>query len=102
MGRIKDKKDTTVLPKTKFKFYINRPKKAFEPNSTPKHAWLQPYKAPFLVHSGSYAITTVQSPNAFLTFLKYFSKKLSHTCEVGEVLSRVLDFNTYMKEKGGD
>ena len=33
-----------------------------------KQVWLQPYKAPCIVESGLYAITTVQSPNAFLTF----------------------------------
>ena len=41
-----------------------------------KQVWLQPYKAPCIVESGSYAITTVQSPNAaFLTFFQKFSKK---------------------------
>ena len=39
-----------------------------------KKVWLQPYKAPCKIESGSYAITTVQSPNAFLDFFQEFSK----------------------------
>ena len=42
-----------------------------------KQAWLQPYKAPCIVESGSYAITTVKSPNDFLTFFPEFRKKES-------------------------
>ena len=44
-----------------------------------KQEWLQPYKAPCIVESGSFAITTVQSPNAFWTFFQEFSKKNSLT-----------------------
>ena len=40
-----------------------------------KQVWLQPYKAPCIFKSGLYAITTVQSPNAFLTSFHEFSKK---------------------------
>ena len=42
-----------------------------------KQAWLQPYKAPCIVESGSYAITTVKSPYDFLTFFPEFRKKES-------------------------
>ena len=42
-----------------------------------QQAWLQPYKAPCIVESGSYAITIAQSTNAVLTFCQEFSKKQS-------------------------
>ena len=40
-----------------------------------QQAWLQPYKAPCIVESGSYAITTVKSPYDFLTFFQNFERK---------------------------
>ena len=42
-----------------------------------EQAWLQPYKAPCIVESGSYAITIVQSPNAFFNNFQEFRKKQS-------------------------
>ena len=37
-----------------------------------KQGWLQPYKAPCIVESGSCAITTVLSLNAFFIFSKIY------------------------------
>ena len=48
----------------------------FENYDIEKQGWLQPYKAPCIVESGSCAITTVLSPNAFFHFFKNLLKNI--------------------------